>query len=56
MVSVGVEVTTVEARVRVVLIQSLSLSQVDPRVVPPQPVAILHLGLPGQVNQLKGKN
>lgn len=53
MVSVGVKVTTVEARVCVVLIQSLSLSKVDPRVVFPQPVAILHLCLPGHVYQLK---
>ena len=52
MVSVGVEVTAVEARVCVVLIQSLFLSEVDLRVLPPQPVAILHLPLPGHVYQL----
>lgn len=53
MVSIGVEVTTVEARVCVVLIQSLSLSLVDPRVVLTQPVAILHLSLPGHVYKLQ---
>lgn len=52
MVSVGVEVTTVEARVCEVLIQSLSDSLVDPGVVSPQPVSILHLRLPGLIYQL----
>lgn len=52
MVSIGIEVPAVKARVRVVLIESLSLTQVDPRVVFPQPIAILHLCLPGQVHQL----
>lgn len=52
MVSVGVEVTTVEARVHVVLIQSLFLSKVDPRVVCPEPLVIRHLCLPGQIYQL----
>lgn len=52
MVSVGVQVTTVETRMCEVLIQSLSLPKVDPRVVSPQPVAILHLCLPGHVYQL----
>ena len=52
MVSVGVEVTTVEARVCVVLIQSLFLPQVDSRVVSPKPVAVLHLRLPGHVYKL----
>lgn len=52
MVSVGVQVTTVKARVGEVLIQSLSLSLVDPGVVLAQPVAILNLGLPGHVYQL----
>lgn len=52
MVSVGVEMTTVKARVCVVLVQSLSLPLVDPRVVLVQPVAILHLCLPGYVYKL----
>lgn len=52
MVSVGVEVTTVKARVCVVHIQSLSLSLVDPRVVLIQPVAILHFRLPGLLYKL----
>lgn len=54
MVSIGVEVTTVKARVCVVLIQGLSLSQVDPGIVLPQPVAILHLRLPAGLHQLEG--
>lgn len=52
MVSIRVQVTTVEARVSVVLIESLSLPEVDPWVVLPQPVAVLHPTLPGHVHQL----
>lgn len=53
MVPVGVEVATVEAGVSVVLVQSLTLPLVDVRVVSPQPVAVLHLRLPGHVDQLR---
>lgn len=53
MMPIGIKVTTVVARVRVVLIESLSLPKVDPRVVFPQPVPILHLCLPGLVHQLE---
>lgn len=52
MMSTGIKVTTVEARVSVVLIESLSLPKVDPRVVFPQPVPVLHPCLPGHVHQL----
>lgn len=52
MVPVRVQVTSVESRVSVVLVESLPLPQVDPRVVLPQPVAILHPCLPGRVHQL----
>lgn len=50
--SIGIKVTTVEARVSVVLVESLSLPKVDLRVVFLQPVPILHLCLPGHVHQL----
>ena len=54
MVSVRVEVSPVVARVRVVLVQGLSLPLVHPWVVLSKPVAVLHLCLPGQVHQLGG--
>lgn len=50
--SIRVEVTVVEARVYVVLIQSPSFSQEDLRMVYPKSITILHLSLPGHVNQL----
>lgn len=43
MVSIGVEMAAVEARVGVILIECLSLAQVNPRVIFPQPVPVLHL-------------
>lgn len=52
MMPVGIKVTTVKARVSVVLIESLFLPKVDPRVVLSQPVPILHPCLPGHVHQL----
>jgi hypothetical protein len=55
MVSIGVEMAAVEARVGVVLIECLSLAQVNPRVIFPQPVPILHLCPPRKVHELGGK-
>lgn len=52
MVPIRVQVTTVESRVSVVLIEGLPLPEVDPWVVLAQPVAILHPSLPGHVHQL----
>lgn len=54
MVSIGVEMAAVEARVGVILIECLSLAQVNPRVIFPQPVPVLHLCTPRKVHELGG--
>lgn len=53
MVSIRVQVTTIKAWMCVILIQGLSLPEVDPWIVFPQPVAVLHRCLPGSVYQLE---